>query len=169
MSSEAAAAPAAAPEGAPVVVKGMGLVKLVPVVLLFSLLNMGGTGFVAFKMLHPLKMEIEENHPKPEKAERGPIIPFEAFVVNLNEPGSSRYLKTTFEVELDDVVHTEQVTASKGLIRDEVLRYLSGLSVSQTLGEDNKQKIVREVRERIERVVGEKKISRVLLSEFVVQ
>ncbi len=168
MSSEAAAAHAA-PAEAPIAVKGMGLVKLVPVVLLFSLVNLGGTGFVAFRLLHPLKMEIEESHPKPEKAERGPLIPFEAFVVNLNEPGSSRYLKTTFEVELDDAVHTEQVTAAKGLIRDEVLRYLSGLSVAQTLGEDNKQKIVSEVRTRIEKVVGEKKIARVLLSEFVVQ
>lgn len=169
MSQSEAAAHTAAPEAAPIKVKGMGLVKLVPVLLLFSLANLGGTGFVGYKLLHPLKMEIEENHPKPEKVERGPLVPFEAFVVNLNEPGSSRYLKVTFEVEVDDAHIAENLTASKGVIRDEVLRYLSGLSVAQTLGEDNKAKIVSEVRGRMEKVVGERKVTRVLISEFVVQ
>lgn len=162
---EAAAAPAAAP----IAVKGMGLVKLVPVLLVFSLVNLGGTGFVAHRLLQPLKMEIEESHPKQQGTARGPTVPFEAFVVNLNELGSSRYLKAAIEVEVTDPVHVEPVTAAKSLIRDEVLRYLSGLSVAQTLGEENKLKISAEVHQRMERVVGERRVARVLISEFVVQ
>jgi flagellar FliL protein len=165
--TEAAAAADAGP--APIAVKGMGLVKLVPVLLLFTLANMGGTGFLIHKAMHPAPLEVVENHPKPEKTEHGPTVAFEAFVVNLNEPGSSRYLKTTLEVEVDEAKDVDVVTAAKGVIRDEVLRYLSGLSVAQTLGEDNKAKIVNEVKERISRVVGERRIVRVLINEFVVQ
>ena len=77
--------------------------------------------------------------------------------------------KGDITVEVDEAKDVDVVTAAKGVIRDEVLRYLSGLSVAQTLGEDNKAKIVNEVKERISRVVGERRIVRVLINEFVVQ
>ncbi|MFO0729295.1 MAG: flagellar basal body-associated FliL family protein, partial [Myxococcota bacterium] len=63
----------------------------------------------------------------------------------------------------------EKANSNKALIRDEILRYLSGLSIADTMGEENKEKILEELRARMEKFVGQRKVERVLLSEFVVQ
>jgi flagellar basal body-associated protein FliL len=63
----------------------------------------------------------------------------------------------------------EKANGNKALIRDEILRYLSGLSIADTMGEENKEKILDELRIRMEKFVGQRKVERVLLSEFVVQ
>lgn len=160
---------AAAPAGVP----KLGMLKLVPVTLLVGLINVGATVFVAMRVMAPVKVEIEEKHHEDEHAEGGegpgPTVSFDAFVVNLNEPGSSRYLKTTFDVEVVDQKVVEKANGNKALIRDEILRYLSGLSIADTMGEENKEKILDELRIRMEKFVGQRKVERVLLSEFVVQ
>ncbi|MFO0727621.1 MAG: flagellar basal body-associated FliL family protein [Myxococcota bacterium] len=151
----------------------MGMLKLVPVSVLVGLVNIGATGFVAMRVMAPVKVEIEEKHQEDEHAAPGegpgPTVSFDSFVVNLNEPGSNRYLKTTFDVEVVDQKIVEKANSNKALIRDEILRYLSGLSIADTMGEENKEKILEELRARMEKFVGQRKVERVLLSEFVVQ
>jgi flagellar basal body-associated protein FliL len=177
-----------------------GMLKLVPVVLVFSLLNLGAAGFTVFKVM-TLKIpaggvahadgehgegaegadhgEAAEGHGEGGGAAghgeaasepfSGVTVPLDPFVVNLNESGSNRYLKATFEIEVRDQKAADAVTKAKSVVRDDILRYLSELRVADTLGATNKQRILDEVRDRLEAVVGKRKIERAFITEFVVQ
>ncbi len=97
-----------------------------------------------------------------------PTFPLETFVVNLNEPGKPRYLKTTFTFELEDEDTKAVIDARKGAVRDDILRYLSSLSVSDCLGEEGKIKVQKELVKRAEKVIGTDTIRRVLLGDFII-
>lgn len=134
------------------------------------LLNMGGTGFVAMKIMGPLKVAEVAKEDAHDEKEGHPHTPLDAFVVNLNEPGSSRYLKTTVELELSSARAAEELNKSKSAVRDELLRYLSSLSVQETLGEEGKNKIRTELASRADKVLGGGgKVHKLFFSEFVVQ
>jgi flagellar FliL protein len=148
-----------------------GVAKILPVLMV---LNLGGTGFVAWKTLttHPASAAAHAapgEPPPPGAAITGPVVAMEAFVVNLNEPGSSRFLKTSFDLEMTSSGAVGELSKAKRLVRDEVLRYLSGLTVDQTLGEDNKAKIRDEVQARADKLLGGGRVRRVFFTEFVVQ
>ena len=133
--------------------------------LILVLANLGATGFVATRGLHPpaaQAAESTENKP-------GPTVSLETFVVNLNEPGNSRYLKCTIELEVTGVKAVKEVTDNKRLVRDEILRYLSGLTVADTLGEQGKARIQTDVVSRVDRLLGGGRIRRLFFIDFVVQ
>jgi flagellar protein FliL len=104
-----------------------------------------------------------------ERAKPGPVVALDPFVVNLNEAATSRYLKATFEIEVTGEKAAEELAADKRGVRDEVLRYLSSLSVAETLGEANKDKIQTEIVSRVDRQLGGGKVRRLYFSDFVVQ
>jgi len=169
MSEEAApeAAEGAAPKG-----KDKGGAKAPMPVMLLLALNLGASGFGVFKLLNLPAAEAA----KPAVAEvktkevTGPVIPLDAFVVNLDEPGAtSRYLKVSLELELADAKAQEEIEKSKQVIRDEVLRHLSGLKLADTLGAKAKDTLRDELMKIIEDVVGPGKVRRMFFQEFVVQ
>jgi flagellar protein FliL len=140
------------------------------VVLALLVLNLGGTGFVAFEVLNPPPVHMA----KPEHAEPsskpGPVVSMDPFVVNLNEEGSSRFLKAAFELEVADTDAAKALDTQKRAVRDEVLRYLSGLTVAETLGESNKSKIQATLVARIDKTLGGSgKVRKMYFSEFMVQ
>jgi flagellar protein FliL len=170
MSEEAApeAGEGAAPKG-----KDKGPKAKAPMpVLLLLVLNLGATGFGVFKILNMSTAEAA----KPVVVEKastkevtGPVIPLDAFVVNLDEPGTSRYLKVTLQLELVDAKAEETLEKSKQVIRDEVLRHLSGLKLADTLGAKAKDTLRDSLTKIIEDIVGPNKIRRMFFQEFVVQ
>jgi flagellar basal body-associated protein FliL len=92
------------------------------------------------------------------------------FVVNLNEATSSRFLKAGFELEVVDESTVKALENNKRAVRDEVLRYLSGLTVADTLGEDNKAKIGETLVARIDKTLGgHNMVKKMYFSEFMVQ
>ncbi len=99
----------------------------------------------------------------------GPLITLDPFVVNLNEPGSSRYLKVQLQVEVANGAAAKAFEKSKQLIRDDLLSYLSGLKVADTLGAESKDKIRDELQAAVAEVIGEDRVHRVVFIEFVVQ
>jgi flagellar FliL protein len=165
--TEAAAPASTAPQATP-----SSPSKLVPLLLV---LNLGASGFVAFKTAtaHPLVAgghEAAVHEPAaPGAAITGPVVTVDPFVVNLNEEGSSRFLKVTFDLEMTSADAAAELTKSKRLVRDEILRYLSGLTVAQTLGEENRTKIRDELQARADKLLGGGRVRRVFFTEFVVQ
>ena len=100
----------------------------------------------------------------------GPVVALDPFVLNLNDEGpQSRYLKATFEIELDNEKAKVEFEKGKRAVRDELLRYLSGLTAAQTLGESNKEKIQQAILARVEKQLGPGRARRVFISDFVVQ
>ena len=136
------------------------------------LLNLAGTGFVAFKLLtaHPAAAAAapEPGAHKPSAEVAGPIIALDPFVVNLDEPGTSRYLKVTLQLEV--APKAEDVLAkSKELVRDTILSHLSGLHIKDTLGAEAKDRLRTDLVAKITKLVGPDKVRRMFFQDFVVQ
>jgi flagellar FliL protein len=135
-------------------------------------LNLAGTGFVAFKLLtaHPAAAAAaapeRPAHPTAEVA--GPIVALDPFVVNLDEPGTSRYLKVTLQLELAPKAE-DTLAKSKELVRDTILSHLSGLHIKDTLGAEAKDRLRTDLVAKIGKLVGPDKVRRMFFQDFVVQ
>jgi flagellar FliL protein len=90
-------------------------------------------------------------------------------VVNLRDEGQSRYLKTSFELELDKQETAAELEEKKKAVRDTVLRYLSNLTVTDTLGEEAKDRITAGILGRLEKTLGTGKVKHLYFTEFVIQ
>jgi flagellar FliL protein len=136
-------------------------------------MNLGVTAFVAFKLLtaHPAEAAPAPAHPvevgSPNEV-TGPVVALDPFVVNLDEPGQSRYLKVTLQVEVAPKSE-EALAKSKELIRDTVLSYFSGLHVKDTLGAEAKEKIRTDLLAKMTKMIGPDRVRRLFFQDFMVQ
>src|SRR5262245_41387742 len=98
-----------------------------PIVLVAPLVvNLGVSGLsrvrgIGAKPAHanPAAAEHEPGPPKREVA--GPLVSLDPFVVNLDEPGSPRYLKVQLQMEMVNGGAVKVFEKNKTLIRDELL------------------------------------------------
>jgi len=139
-------------------------------VLALLFLNLGASGFGTFKAVTAEGGGAAKEAPKVEAAPKnevsGPVVAFDPFVVNLDEPGQSRYLKATIQVEVGEGEPEHALDKSKQIVRDAILTYLSGLHVKDTLGSENKDKIRKDLVAAVENVVGKDKVHRMFFQEF---
>ena len=139
--------------------------KMPMMLALVNLLATGGVGFLVFSSAGAGAEAADPVDPDVPPI----VIPLEPFVVNLNEPTSSRYLKATLEIEVHGEKRQETFEIKKRAIRSDVLRYLSGLAIDKTVGEENKVTIRDELTARVEAIMGEDSLAGLYLTEFVVQ
>ena len=142
-------------------------------VLALLLLNLGASGFGTFKAVTAEGGGAAKEAPKVEAAPKnevsGPVVAFDPFVVNLDEPGQSRYIKITLQVELVTTEAEHGLEQNKQLIRDTILSHLSGLKLADTLGAAAKDKLRTELLTKISAILGPTKVRRLFFQEFVVQ
>lgn len=136
--------------------------------------NLALSGLVAFKTMtaHPAHAAEAHKEAAPVATSReltGALVALEPFVVNLDEEGNPRYLKVGIQAEVREESDVKILEKNKTIIHDDVLGYLSGLKVSETLGAANKDHIRAELVERMGKVVGEDRVRRIVFTEFVVQ
>ena len=145
--------------------------KLGLVALLIGVLNLGGIGFVGFKIMTmpPPTVVTQQAEPPPAAKVPGPLAQLDPFVVNLDEPGTPRYLKTTVSLELTTEEAKTQVDAGKHQVRDSFLRYLSSLRVEDTRGEEGKTQIRNELLKRAQEKLDDIRVKNLFFGEFVVQ
>ena len=105
----------------------------------------------------------------PSNVIKGPVVVLDPFVVNLNEPGSTRYLKVQLQVEMRDGAAVKVLEQSKQLVRDDILSYLSGLRVDDTLGPEKKTQIRDELATKVGERIGRDRVTRMIFAEFVIQ
>ena len=164
---------------------------LIIVLVVFNMLALGGMGAFAM-MRNPAPVEPVEAPEHEAKAEEkgheaeeatheggggeGPVItdlgPTEtlgSFVVNLNEPGSPRYLKATIKIGLENESVKEELRKREPQFRDMVIAYLSSLNVRQTQGLLAKEDIRNNILQRLNNVLKTGKLQHVYLTEFVIQ
>jgi flagellar FliL protein len=140
-------------------------------ILLLLVMNLGATGFGVFKLITAPAAEAATHEHKEVASSTevtGPVVPMDPFVVNLDEPGTARYLKCTMQLELADPEAEHVLEKSKQLIRDAILSHLSGLHVKDTLGAEGKDHIRAELVAKIEKIAPGK-VKRLFFQEFVVQ
>jgi flagellar FliL protein len=100
----------------------------------------------------------------------GPVQSMDPFLVNLNEPEGGRFLRVTLDIEVRDESSLHRLVEGQRIVRDEILRYLSNLTVADTMGEKNRLQIQGGIAERVSAKLGDKTMVRnVYFADFVVQ
>lgn len=140
---------------------GKGKGKKIVLVLVLVGLAGGGSGgaYLAFR---------GDSHAKKARPTIGPTLPIESFIVNLNEQGSLRYLKVTMELEMSHALEEESRQLVPRL-RDQVLLYLSGLTMAQAMKPETKHEVKKTVLEIANRVFGHGAVRAVYFKEYVMQ
>jgi len=99
----------------------------------------------------------------------GPLMPLEAMVTNLAEPDSDRYLKVSMQLRITSEGAKAEVESHLVPVRNQILLYLSSLTIADTSGADNK----RDIQKRVKRIANEamptSRITQVYFTEFVIQ
>src|SRR5439155_16561057 len=136
--------------------------KLPKVMVALLVLNLGASGFTTFKVVTAPDAAAATHEPHEPPADVvGPIVALDPFVVNLDEPGQSRYLKVTLQLELTKAELEGQLANIKQLLRDVILSDLSGLHLADTLGAAAKDKLRTELLAKIEKLIGANKVRRI--------
>jgi flagellar FliL protein len=158
-----APAPAAAPKKSR---RGLFIIAAV-------LLLLAGGGGGAYWMLVVRAAE-PAAEAKPEKAEPTPaaIVPLDAFVVNLADPGGMRYLRVTLSLVTADeerakTLGEDEVTRAR--IRSAILELLAQQTSDTLVTPDGKTTLKKAIAARVSQAVPGLQVSDVLFSEFVVQ
>ncbi|MEY4510651.1 MAG: flagellar FliL protein [Pseudomonadota bacterium] len=104
-----------------------------------------------------------------EPAAGGPLLALDSMVTNLADPDSDRYLKVSMQVRITSEGAKAEVEAHLVPVRNQILLYLSSLTVADTSGADNK----RDIQKRVKRIANEamptSRITQVYFTEFVIQ
>ncbi len=99
----------------------------------------------------------------------GNIFPLENFVVNLNDPGGKRYLKTKIELEFFQEGFEEELNVRLPQLRDVVLLILSSKTLGDIQGIDGKIALRNELIVRINQILKVGKVRNLYFTEFVIQ
>ena len=113
----------------------------------------------------------EEGGGKPRKSRHrgaglGPTVPMANLVVNLNEPGGTRYLKMGVVMEMGAPLNEKETTLTIK-VRDRMIVYLSGLKSSEVLSTQAKVKIKEALKKIANEVFGSGSVEEVYIKEFV--
>ncbi len=167
----AAAPTTPAPEAAPNKSR-RGLIIIAAVVLLV-LLGGGGAAYWMYAKGAPVEGAEGEAAPK-EEEEAGPgaAVPLEPFVVNLADPGGSRFLRVNLSLVVKDEEQAkefEESSVTKMKVRSAVLELLALQTADTLITPAGKTELKKAIAEAAGKAASEVHISDVLFSEFVVQ
>ncbi|MBF0187628.1 MAG: flagellar basal body-associated FliL family protein [Magnetococcales bacterium] len=152
---------------------GGGLVRLLIVVLPALLIGLGGGYFVGKTMT---ESAVEEQiQAEPEGREEDPtemvgeVFALDPFIVNLNEPRGSRFLKTTIQLELDHEALRPELERRRAQLRHTILSLLTSKSTRELQALEGKFQLQGEIQARVNRLLINGRIKRVYFTEFVIQ
>lgn len=91
------------------------------------------------------------------------------FLVNLADPLGKRYIKVTFEVEVTNPKVTEELAQQKPKVRDSIIMLLSSKTYTDLAPAESKLALKTEVAGRLNQILGGPKVSRVFITEMVIQ
>lgn len=120
------------------------------------------------------KAEGGQGDKKDEKAggaagEGGELVSIPPFLVNLADPQGRRYLKLALDIEVKDKAAADSLNKNMPKVKDALLLLLSSKTYDDLASLENKILLKKEIVERLTLVVGEQKVSRVYITEIVIQ
>jgi flagellar FliL protein len=154
------AKPAEAPVPAP---KKKGKMKLFVTAGVVVALGVGGGWYAMRRPASAMKSEAS--------ASRG-LVTFEPFVVNLADPGGSRFIRITLSVVVDDEKVASKITdtpVSLKEARSAILELLSEQNSAGLVTPEGKQALKKAIIERVSKIFVDAKVTDVYFAEFVVQ
>jgi flagellar protein FliL len=155
-----------------------------------ALLLLGGGGFFAWKMFMAPKSsastesahgggEAKNGHgvsgaKEGEKGstEGGATINLEPFLVNLADQDANRYLKASIRILVANAEVAKKANENEVLmprLRDTILNILSTKVANEIISNEGKQKLKKEILEKINEFIPEKAAKEIFFTDFVVQ
>jgi flagellar basal body-associated protein FliL len=104
-----------------------------------------------------------------EHAGEGPLLALESMVTNLSEPDSDRYLKVVLQFRLTSEAAKPEVEAYLVPVRNQILIFLSSLTMEDTVGAENKRALQKRVKRIANEAMPSSRITEVYFTEFVIQ
>ncbi len=125
----------------------------------------------AFFMVQKASAKQKGGATEVKKAEKGPVLTLDEFLVNLSDPGSDHFLKVTVGLELDKAKGKtpETLKDDTPVIRDAVLSSLSSKTRDQVGPESGREKLKAEIKKRVNGALGEDDVQGVYFTNFVTQ
>jgi flagellar FliL protein len=139
------------------------------VLILGVLLALGAVGGGAFWYARRSMPAAESLH---AKAPEHGILAFEPFVVNLADPGASRFLRTTVQLVVGseaDADHVKKTPVVMMQARGAILELLTVQTSEALVTSDGKTNLKKAIAERVGPALENVKVVDVLFSDFVVQ
>ena len=130
-----------------------------------------GGGGAAYWMYGGTKTEEGAAEPTPEETGPGAAIPLEPFVVNLADPGGTRFLRVSLSlvVEEEQAKELEENAVTKMKVRSAVLELLALQSAERLITPEGKTELKKAIADAAAKAVKDFHVTDVLFSEFVVQ
>jgi flagellar protein FliL len=156
-----------------------GKSKLLPVMIVLNLLLAGGVA--ALLVLRPSGAASVKAPPKEAKPQKpaaahgdgnsiGPTFKIDNLVVLLrSQPGVERYARIAFEFELSSEEVRAEVTRRLPRLRDSFISYLSDRTLEDLRGSEGMEKTKVALTERLHKVLPEKTVRALYITDFLVQ
>ena len=161
-----------APEtAAPAPAKGRSLPKMLVPAAIFAGLAIAGVALVLF-VLRPMLPPVAASAPPPKKTEEkfGHVVGLDSVVVNLAQSEGRRYLKVTVQLEVaEDERVVKEVESRKPQLADLLVNTLTKKTLAEVTAPDALDRLRNEIQERAGQGLGQDRIRRVFITEFVVQ
>jgi flagellar FliL protein len=139
---------------------------------LVVLLLAGGGGAYWFFFHNVTEAEAAEAEAEPEPPPSTGLVPLDAFVVNLADPASSRFLRVTLTLVVQDEVQAaelEENEIAKMRVRSAILELLAQMNADALVTPEGKAALKLSIAEGVAQASHETKVTDVLFSEFIVQ
>ena len=138
-------------------------------------LVLAGGGYVGWTMLNPQSGQTGADGgqaPDTEavkEIEVGAMFDMDPFVVNLNEAGGKRYLKSKIEIEFVGEDVRKELTNRLPQLRDVILLHLSSKTLDEIRSVDGKIELKNALIKRINQVMKQGKVRNLYFTQFVIQ
>lgn len=143
------------------------------IVIAIAVLVLAGGGFAGWKFFLAEKISPQQEQAAEETAQAstgpGIMVKVEPFIVNLLDQGGKRYLKTEFEIEVDNEAIQKELESRIPQLRDAILLLLTGKTFAQIGIPAGKVQLRAELIERINSILTGGAVRNLYFVEFVVQ
>jgi flagellar FliL protein len=146
--------------------------KLVPILLAVLLLGGGGGGAYWYFVARPAAAGTAEAEHELEEPEPTGVATLEPFVVNLADPGGSRFLRVSLALVVKDEMAAAELSESpvvKSRIRSSLLELLAQQTSDTLVTPEGKTALKAAIKEQVAHAAHDVEVADVLFSEFVVQ
>lgn len=162
---------------------GSSIGKMLMVVLLAVVSSAGG-GVISFVLINRTlnaQARIADNPDKAKEAEqekiaallqKSAVLPLEPFVVNLADADAARYLRIKISLMIDDKSKVKEISDNQPLqqkVRDVILQSLTAKTSQDLMDQEGKNKLRKELQDKVSLYFREPKLVDVMFTEFVIQ
>ncbi|MBM4333028.1 MAG: flagellar basal body protein FliL [Deltaproteobacteria bacterium] len=100
---------------------------------------------------------------------KGHMYKMDSMIVNLADPGQSRYLKIKLDIESSEKKANEEFEKRLPQLRDALLKVLGGKQRKEIIDSEGKERLRGEIKDRLNQLLNNMKIKEVYFTEFLMQ